>query len=65
MMRMLGFSFVLLLCAGFAAYMGAVQLERSRQREKCSIEAFTERRNGISCLCLSVLLVVLGVGLSL
>ena len=64
-MRMLGFSFVLLLCAGFAAYMGAVQLERSRQREKCSIEAFTERRHGITCLCLSNLLVVLGVGRSL
>ena len=30
-MRMLWFGFVLLLCAGFAAYMGAVQLERSRQ----------------------------------
>ena len=64
-MRMLGFGFVLLLCAGFAAYMGAVQLERSRQRGKSSGEAFTERRNGISCLCLPVVLVVLGVGLSL
>jgi|GEM_PF-1261674 len=64
-MMMLGFGFALLLCAGFAAYMGAVQLERSKQREQCSIEAFSERRNGVSCLCLSVLLVVLGVGLSL
>ena len=62
---MIWIGFILLLCAGFAAYIGAVQLERSRQREKSSIEAFTERRNGISCLCLSVLLVVLGVGLSL
>lgn len=62
---MLGFGFVLLLCAGFAAYMGVVQLERSKQREQRSIEAFSERRNGVSCLCLSVLLVVLGVGLSL
>lgn len=65
MFMMIWVGFVLFLCAGFAAYLGALQLDRSRQREKSSIEAFTERRNGVSCLCLSILLVVLGVGLSL
>lgn len=62
---MLWIAFILLMGAGCAAYVGATQLDRSKQRDKCSIEAFTERRNGVSCMCLSVLLVVLGVGLAL
>ena len=37
--------------AGCAAYVGATQLDRSKQRDKCSIEAFTERRNGVACRC--------------
>ena len=62
---MIWIAFVLLMGAGCAAYVGATPLDRSKQRDKCSIEAFTERRNGVSCLCLSVLLVLLGVGFAL
>lgn len=62
---MIWIGFILLLCAGFAAYTGANQMDRSKQREKCSMEAFTERRNAVSCLCLAVLFVILGVGMNL
>ena len=48
---MLWIAFILLMGAGCAAYVGATQLERSKQRDKCSIEAFTERRNGVACRC--------------
>ena len=44
---MLWIAFILLMGAGCAAYVGATQLDRSKQRDKCSIEAFTERRNGV------------------
>lgn len=48
---MLWIAFILLMGAGCAAYVGATQLDRSKQRDKCSIEAFTERRNGVACRC--------------
>ena len=57
---MIWIAFILLMGAGCAAYVGATQLDRSKQRDKRSIETFTERRNGVSRLCLSMLLVVLG-----
>ena len=56
---------ILLICAGFSAYAGASQLEQAKQRAKCSLDAFTERRNGVSCICLSVLFVILGVAINL
>ena len=58
---MIWIGLILLICAGFSAYAGASQLEQAKQRAKCSLDAFTERRNGVSCICLSVLFVILGV----
>ena len=62
---MIWIGLILLICAGFSAYAGASQLEQAKQRAKCSLDAFTERRNGVSCICLSVLFVILGVAISL
>ena len=56
---------ILLICAGFSAYAGASQLEQAKQRVKCSLDAFMERRNGVSCICLSVLFVILWVAINL
>ena len=44
---------------------GASQLEKAKQRAKCSLDAFTERRNGASCICLAILFVILGIGINL
>ena len=41
------------------------QLEQAKQRAKCSLDAFTERRNGVSCICLAILFVILGIGINL
>ena len=62
---MIWIGLILLICAGFSAYAGASQLEQAKQRAKCSLDAFTERRNGVSCICLSVLFVILGVAINL
>lgn len=35
------------------------------QIRQCSLDAFTERRNGVSYICLSVLFVILGVAINL
>ena len=43
---MIWIGLILLICAGFSAYAGASQLEQAKQRAKCSLDAFTERRNG-------------------
>ena len=56
---------MLLICAGFSAYAGASQLEQAKQRTKHSQDAFTERRNGVSCICLAILFVILGIGINL
>ena len=56
---------MLLICAGFSAYAGVSQLEQAKQRAKCSLDAFTERRNGVSCICLAILFVILGIGINL
>ena len=58
-------SLILLICAGFSAYAGASQLEQAKQHAKCSLDAFTKRRNGVSCICLSILFVILGVAINL
>lgn len=55
----------LMICAGFSAYAGASQLEQAKQHAKCSLDAFTKRRNGVSCICLSILFVILGVAINL
>ena len=54
---MIWIGLMLLICAGFSAYAGVSQLEQAKQRAKCSLDAFTERRNGVSCICLSILFV--------
>lgn len=46
-------------------YAGASQLEQAKQHAKCSLDAFTKRRNGVSCICLSILFVILGVAINL
>ena len=56
---------ILLICAGFSAYAGASQLEQAKQHAKCSLNAFTKRRNGVSCICLAILFVILGIGINL
>ena len=43
---MIWIGLILLICAGFSAYAGASQLEQAKQRAKCSLDAFTERRKG-------------------
>ena len=62
---MIWIGLMLLICAGFSAYAGASQLEQAKQRAKCSLDAFTERRNGVSCICLAILFVILGIGINL
>lgn len=62
---MIWIGLILLICAGFSAYAGVSQLEQAKQRAKCSLDAFTERRNGVSCICLSVLFVILWVAINL
>lgn len=62
---MIWIGLILLICAGFSAYTGVSQLEQAKQRAKCSLDAFTERRNGVSCICLSVLFVILWVAINL
>lgn len=47
---MIWIGLMLLICAGFSAYAGASQLERAKQHAKCSLDAFTKRRNGVSYL---------------
>ena len=42
-----------------------LELEQAKQRAKCSLDAFTERRNGVSCICLAILFVILGIGINL
>ena len=56
---------ILLICAGFSAYAGASRFDHAKQCAKCSLDAFTERRNGVSCICLSILFVILGVAINL
>lgn len=65
MLMMIWIGLMLLICAGFSAYAGASQLEKAKQRAKCSLDAFTERRNGVSCICLAILFVILGIGINL
>lgn len=65
MIMMVWISLILLICAGFSAYAGASQLEQTKQHAKCSLDAFTKRRNGVSCICLSILFVILGVAINL
>ena len=65
MLMMIWIGLMLLICAGFSAYAGASQLEQAKQRAKCSLDAFTERRNGVSCICLAILFVILGIGINL
>lgn len=65
MIMMVWISLILLICAGFSAYAGASQLEQAKQHAKCSLDAFTKRRNGVSCICLSILFVILGVAINL
>ena len=65
MLMMIWIGLMLLICAGFSAYAGASQLEQAKQHAKCSLDAFTERRNGVSCICLAILFVILGIGINL
>ena len=63
---MIWIGLMLLICAGFSAYAGASRLEQAKQRAKeCSLDAFTERRNRVSCICLAILFVILGIGINL
>ncbi len=62
---MIWIGLMLLICAGFSAYAGVSQLEQAKQRAKCSLDAFAERRNGVSCICLAILFVILGIGINL
>ena len=62
---MIWIGLILLICAGFSAYAGASQFDHAKQRTKHSQDAFTERRNGVSCICLSILFVILGVAINL
>ena len=58
---MIWIGLMLLICAGFSAYAGASQLEKAKQRAKCSLDAFTERRVALRC-CLQVQVVMLPSG---
>lgn len=61
----IGIDFFLLICAAAFAVAGAVQLKRSKQTGQDALNAFTSRRNAVSCICLAILFVIAVICISL
>lgn len=56
------FLLVLLVTSGAV---GITLLQKSNHRKKAVLDVFTDRRNGVSCLLLSLLLLFMGIYINL
>lgn len=61
----IGIDIFLLICAAAFAILGVKQLRRSSWTEQNSLDAFTKRRNAVSCICLAILFVTIVICVSL
>lgn len=56
--------FLIMIAAGFA-FAGFCLLQKAAKNNRSESEAFVCRRNGVSCICLAILLVIVGIFINL